>query len=159
MEDKDREDMESNVQPAEAKAIEEKQRQSVFNAGTEPGVLTPPPPSDSPSDQPWQEWIDQASEFVKKLPDDLRKFLSNYQQQLLFLALLFSSFVAVRITLAVLDAINGVPLLAPMLELVGLGYTSWFVYRYLWRASTRSELVAEFDSLKTQVVGQDSQES
>lgn len=40
-----------------------------------------------------------------------------------------------------------------MLELVGIGYTGWFVWRYLWKASTRQELFSEFDKLKSQVLG------
>ncbi|XP_019460230.1 PREDICTED: protein CURVATURE THYLAKOID 1A, chloroplastic-like isoform X2 [Lupinus angustifolius] len=41
------------------------------------------------------------------------------------------SIVFVWLTSIVLGAINSVPLLPKLLELVGLGYTGWFVYRYL----------------------------
>ena len=58
-----------------------------------------------------------------------------------------------NITLSVLDAINHIPLLSPILELVGVGYSVWFVSRYLLKESTRAELVSEFDSLKEQVFG------
>jgi hypothetical protein len=60
--------------------------------------------------------------------------------------------------LAVLDAINDIPLLSPVFELVGIGYTAWFVYRYLLKVETRKELGEEFKSLKGQVVGKDSVE-
>jgi len=56
----------------------------------------------------------------------------------------------------VLDSINDIPLLAPVFELVGIGYTAWFVYRYLLKVETRKELAQEFNSLKGEVVGQDS---
>ena len=52
-----------------------------------------------------------------------------------------------------IDALNDVPLLAPTFELIGMGYTAWFVYRYLLKASTRQELVQEFKSYKEQVTG------
>uniref|UniRef100_K3XZX8 Cyanobacterial aminoacyl-tRNA synthetase CAAD domain-containing protein n=1 Tax=Setaria italica TaxID=4555 RepID=K3XZX8_SETIT len=39
--------------------------------------------------------------------------------------------VALWLTSVVVGAINAVPLLPKILELVGLGYTGWFVYRYL----------------------------
>ncbi|XP_048141565.1 protein CURVATURE THYLAKOID 1A, chloroplastic isoform X2 [Rhodamnia argentea] len=39
--------------------------------------------------------------------------------------------VAVWLSSVVVGAINSVPLLPKIMELVGLGYTGWFVYRYL----------------------------
>ncbi|WP_243903127.1 CAAD domain-containing protein, partial [Aetokthonos hydrillicola] len=46
-----------------------------------------------------------------------------------------------------------IPLVAPTFELIGIGYSVWFVYRYLLKASTRQELTDEIAGLKTQVVG------
>uniref|UniRef100_A0ACD5GQJ7 CAAD domain-containing protein n=1 Tax=Desertifilum tharense IPPAS B-1220 TaxID=1781255 RepID=A0ACD5GQJ7_9CYAN len=53
----------------------------------------------------------------------------------------------------VVDAINDIPLLAPFFELVGIGYSAWFVYRYLRLASTRQELANKIQGLKDDVVG------
>ncbi|CAL2241940.1 unnamed protein product [Prunus armeniaca] len=39
--------------------------------------------------------------------------------------------VVVWLSSIVVGAVNSVPLLPKVLELVGLGYTGWFVYRYL----------------------------
>ena len=39
------------------------------------------------------------------------------------------------------------------MEIVGLGYSGWFVWRYLLKASNRKELLGEFDALKNQVFG------
>ncbi|KAK3005367.1 hypothetical protein RJ639_015470 [Escallonia herrerae] len=39
--------------------------------------------------------------------------------------------VAIWVSSIVVGAINSVPLLPKIMELVGLGYTGWFVYRYL----------------------------
>ncbi|KZV39473.1 hypothetical protein F511_17002, partial [Dorcoceras hygrometricum] len=39
--------------------------------------------------------------------------------------------VAVWLASIVVSAVNSVPLLPKIMELVGLGYTGWFVYRYL----------------------------
>ncbi len=60
---------------------------------------------------------------------------------------------AVRVILAVLDAINDIPLAQPVLELVGISYTTWFIFRYLLKDSTRQELVAEIDSVRKQILG------
>jgi threonine/homoserine/homoserine lactone efflux protein len=71
------------------------------------------------------------------------------------LGLILAGFVTVKVTLAVLEAIGDIPLLAPLLQLIGIAYTAWFVYRYLWKASSRQELVAEIDAIKTQIFGHD----
>ncbi|PNW56634.1 UNVERIFIED_CONTAM: hypothetical protein BEN50_07930 [Euhalothece sp. KZN 001] len=107
----------------------------------------------------WQEQIKPAVDVFSKLPDYVGQFFADYQQPLLTLLLIIGAIVTVRVTLAVLGAINGIPLLSPVFELVGLGYTAWFVYRYLLRASTRQELASEFNTLKGQVVGKNSQKS
>jgi len=51
-------------------------------------------------------------------------------------------------------ALNSVPLLPKLMELVGLGYTSWFVYRYLLFKSSREELVKDVDELKKKITGE-----
>jgi hypothetical protein len=95
---------------------------------------------------------------LSKLPDYVGGFFSSYQQPLITLTLILSGIITVKVTLAVLDAINDIPLLSPVFELVGIGYTGWFVYRYLLKVETRKELGEEFKSLKGQVVGKDSVE-
>ncbi|RMF20740.1 MAG: hypothetical protein D6756_13675 [Cyanobacteria bacterium J083] len=109
-----------------------------------------------PADIPWQEWIEPVVDFLGKLPDELGSFFSDYKKPLITLLVFLSGLVTVYVTLAVLDAINDIPLLAPFFELVGIGYTGWFAWRYLLKAETRSELIAEFEALKSQVVGKNS---
>lgn len=53
----------------------------------------------------------------------------------------------------VIGAINSVPLLPKIMELVGLGYTGWFVYRYLLFKSSRKELATDIDALKKKIAG------
>lgn len=125
----------------------------------QPGAITKLPPPAPSESQAWQEWVQPVTEFLSKLPDYVGGFFYNYQQPLITIGLILSGIVTVKVTLAILDAINDVPLLAPVFELVGIGYTAWFVYRYLLKAETRQELVGEFKSLKGQVVGKDSVES
>ncbi|GMH17288.1 hypothetical protein Nepgr_019129 [Nepenthes gracilis] len=61
--------------------------------------------------------------------------------------------VAVWLSSTVVGAINSVPLLPKIMELVGLGYTGWFVYRYLLFKSGRKELAEDIESLKKKVAG------
>ncbi|EER89571.1 hypothetical protein BDA96_10G134000 [Sorghum bicolor] len=61
--------------------------------------------------------------------------------------------VALWLTSVVVGAINAVPLLPKILELVGLGYTGWFVYRYLLFKESRKELAADIETLKKKIAG------
>jgi hypothetical protein len=120
-----------------------------------PGVITPAKMSSTSSDdQNWQEWVDVVVDFLAKVPEQLGSFFSDYKQPLTTLGLIITAAITVYITLSVLDAIDHIPLLSSILELVGLGYSAWFITRYLLKASTRQELFAEFDGLKQQVLGE-----
>ncbi|CAL5052311.1 unnamed protein product [Urochloa decumbens] len=61
--------------------------------------------------------------------------------------------VALWLTSVVVGAINAVPLLPKLLELVGLGYTGWFVYRYLLFKDSRKELATDIETLKKKIAG------
>lgn len=61
--------------------------------------------------------------------------------------------VAVWLSSIIVGAINSVPLLPKILELVGLGYTGWFVYRYLLFKQSRKELATDIEGLKKKIAG------
>lgn len=92
---------------------------------------------------------------MSQIFDYLKEFVDSNQKSLINLLLIFLGIIAVKVTLAIISAINDIPLLAPTFELVGLGYTGWFVYRYLLTNSSRQELGQEFQALKNQVMGQE----
>ncbi|MCC5637650.1 CAAD domain-containing protein [Nostoc sp. CHAB 5844] len=109
-----------------------------------------------PPAQPQEEWIkygEQISGFLATLPEYLGSFFNKYKQPLVSVGLIVTALVAVKVLLAILDSLNDIPLVAPTFELIGIGYSAWFVYRYLLKASTRKELTNEITTLKSQVVG------
>jgi hypothetical protein len=110
----------------------------------------------SSSNQTFEEIRDRVVAILSELPDYVSSFFGEYQKPIVTVGLVVAALVTVRVTLAVVDAINDIPLLSPFLELVGIGYSAWFVYRYLLRASNRQELLNELNSLKDQVVGKSS---
>lgn len=112
-----------------------------------------PPASESETSQQLKQVGDRIYAFLSGLPDYLSDFFGEYKRPIVTLGLIFGSVVSVKLTLALLDAINDIPLLAPTFELIGFSYTAWFIYRYLWRASNREELAGSFNSLKDQVLG------
>jgi hypothetical protein len=105
------------------------------------------------TDQAWQEWLQPVWEIVGKIPELTGQFFADNKQPLISLGIILLGIVSVKILVAVLDAIDDIPLLAPMLQLVGLGYTAWFVWRYLWKASNRQELLGELGAFKDQIFG------
>lgn len=141
---------------AEAGILKEAKETRIEVNVDRPGAIKTLPPTNSSTDQPWQEWVQPVTEFLSKLPDYVGGFFQSYQRPIITILLLLSALITVRVTLAVIDAINGIPLLAPVFELVGIGYTAWFVYRYLLKVETRQELADEFEALKGQVLGKDS---
>jgi hypothetical protein len=140
---------------AEAQKLEEAQDLKVDVNVDKPGAIIKPPAPSPSTGQPWQEWVQVGSDFFSKLPDYVSDFFSSYQKPLITLGLILTGGITVKITLAVLDAIDDIPLLAPVFELVGIGYTAWFVNRYLLKVETRKELADEFKALKGQIVGKD----
>lgn len=57
------------------------------------------------------------------------------------------------LTRSTLAALDDIPLLPSLLQLIGIGYTVWFANRYLWRAAHRRELASQFAALKQDVIG------
>lgn len=144
------------IAAAQTEKLKEAQEHRVEVNVEQPSAIAQLPPADRTTDQAWQEWVQPILDFVAKLPGILIGFYYEYQQSILVVGLALAGLISVYITLAVLDAINDIPLLAPIFELVGIGYTIWFVARYLWKAESRKELAAEFNSLKGQLLGKDS---
>ncbi len=147
--------MESNAdKKAEAQTVAKAEQNSPKVIAEPAGTMAKVTKEPSQGDRPWQEYLD---EFLKA-PEYVLNFVSEYRQPLTYLALFVSSIIAVKITLALISSINDVPLLAPLFELIGIGYSGWFIYRYMLRASTRQELKNEFSSMKSQVAGENARD-
>jgi hypothetical protein len=135
---------------------ESKSAQKTMDISLEgPGSLAQLPAS-STEEAEWQHVLERATSILSDLPDFLTGFFGEYKRPILTVSLIVGAVVAVKVTLAILNAINDVPLLAPTFELIGIGYSGWFIYRYLLRATNRKELVGEISDLKGQIVGKDS---
>jgi hypothetical protein len=111
------------------------------------------PSTESSTENKWQPFGEKTSVFIDSLPTYIADFFNKYNQLLVTLGWILAAFATVKLTLALLDAINDIPLLPLMLELVGLGYTTWFVFRYLLSAASRQELTESVKTLKEQFLG------
>ncbi len=115
------------------------------------GTITKIQPTQSQDE--WVQYGEKISSFLATLPEYLGSIFNKYKQPLTVVGLIVASFVTLRVVFAILDALNDIPLVAPTFELIGIGYSAWFVYRYLLKASSREELTSEITTLKSQVVG------
>ncbi len=118
------------------------------------GTITKIQPSTQSQEQ-WLKYGEQLSSYLSNFTDYAGTFFNKYKQLFTYLGIGIGALIAVRVVLSILDALNDVPLVAPTFELIGIGYSAWFIYRYLLKASTRNELTSEITTLKTQVVGKD----
>ncbi|MBN3923970.1 CAAD domain-containing protein [Nostoc sp. NMS4] len=125
---------------------------TVAEINSQTGTITKLQPPAQSQDE-WLKYGEQVSTFLATLPEYLGSFFNQYKQPLVTVGLIVGSIVGVKVLLAILDALNDIPLVAPTFELIGIGYSAWFVYRYLLKASTRKELTSEITTLKSQVVG------
>jgi hypothetical protein len=126
--------------------------------GTNPQTLAKLPPAEESNNQ--LEMIGaQVSQFLAEIPEDLSKFYSAYKTPIIALIVFLASVVTLRVLLAMLAAVNDIPLVSPIFELIGIGYSGWFVFRYLLKAPTRKELAVEIESFKKQITGKNTTES
>ncbi|MBD2090007.1 CAAD domain-containing protein [Microcoleus sp. FACHB-1515] len=109
--------------------------------------------TDAETNEQWRQIGERVSAFLSDLPDYIGAFFSQYKRPLTVIGLFFGAVISVKLLLAILDSINDIPLLAPTFELIGIGYSAWFVYRYLWQASNRKELADSFNTFKNRVLG------
>ncbi|MDT9315140.1 CAAD domain-containing protein [Limnospira sp. PMC 1306.21] len=97
---------------------------------------------------------EKVLDFFSNLPENFSKFFSEYYRPLTTVILIIVLFVTLRVLVGVIDIINQIPLVKPSLEMVGIGFSGWFVYRYLLRSETREELVNKWREFKKDVFGE-----
>ncbi len=129
---------------------------TVSDINAQTGTITKLQPPAQSQDQ-WLKYGEQISGFLATLPEYVTSFFNQYKQPLVSVGLIVGAIVTVKVLLAILDSLNDIPLVAPTFELIGIGFSGWFVYRYLLKATTRKELTTEITTLKSQVVGKNAQ--
>ncbi|AFY68777.1 hypothetical protein Pse7367_0467 [Thalassoporum mexicanum PCC 7367] len=93
-------------------------------------------------------------DLVNKLKELWQKLTSAEQKpRITSVVIVVVSVLALIITSKLLEVVNSLPLLPPFLELVGIGYSIWFIQRYLFLAETRQELVDNVKGIKSKILG------
>jgi len=96
---------------------------------------------------------DTSSASADELIEDLKAKWDAVEDKPTVLLYGGGAIVALWLTSVVVGAINAVPLLPKIMELVGLGYTGWFVYRYLLFKESRKDLASDIETLKKKITG------
>lgn len=122
-------------------------------------MLPPATESVNQTNAQLQQISAKVSTFLEQLPVYISRFFQSYKSPLITFGLFLAAIVTLRVLFAIIDAINGIPLFASIFEVIGVGYTTWFVYRYLLQASTRQELATKIQSLRQDIVGESSESS
>ncbi|WIA23039.1 hypothetical protein OEZ86_009955 [Tetradesmus obliquus] len=91
---------------------------------------------------------------VDQMVKDLQEKWDKVENKTTVVAYGVGGIVLIWFSSTLVTALNGIPLLPKFMELVGLGYTSWFIYRYLLFKSSREELVKDVDELKKKITGE-----
>ncbi|HEY9811975.1 MAG TPA: CAAD domain-containing protein, partial [Candidatus Sericytochromatia bacterium] len=99
----------------------------------------------------WQQILQQGTQVLSDLPDYVGKFVSRYKKPIITLGLITAGAIAVYLTITLLDAVNHIPLLEPIFQLIGFGYATWFAARNLVLASTRQKFLAKLQTFKPQI--------
>ncbi|WP_242031875.1 CAAD domain-containing protein [Microcoleus sp. FACHB-672] len=97
-------------------------------------------------------WIKVLQPFLKA-PTYLGEFFNEYKGPVVTGAGVLVALVMGNVIVELIEGINDIPLIAPALELIGIGYTSWFIYRYGTSTAGRQAFYQEFKALKEQFVG------
>jgi CAAD domains of cyanobacterial aminoacyl-tRNA synthetase len=109
--------------------------------------------ANSELDSQVQRVTQQISSFLAELPSNINRFYQDYKTPVLSFAVLLAGIIVLRVSLAIIGAINSIPLVKPIFELIGIGYSGWFAYRYLLNSSARKELAETIDTTKQEVLG------
>lgn len=97
--------------------------------------------------------LDKAASFIESLPGYLGQTFGEYRKPLTTIGLFVGLAVGIAIANGILSVINTIPLMPPLLESVGLGYTGWFIWRYLVFDENRQDLLNDYQALKNRILG------
>ncbi|KAL0426079.1 UNVERIFIED_CONTAM: protein CURVATURE THYLAKOID 1A, chloroplastic [Sesamum radiatum] len=96
---------------------------------------------------------DESSIDTNELFSDLKEKWDAVENKTTVIIYGGGAVVAVWLASTLIGAVNSVPLLPKIMELVGLGYTGWFVYRYLLFKQSRKELATDIEAIKKKIAG------
>jgi hypothetical protein len=127
---------------------------AVSEIAAAPIAVTPSPKVESDATNSDQLNNDQVIDLWKQVTKLWDEYFGEGKKANLTLVLTILATIPVLVaTSTLLEFLNKLPLLPSVFELVGFGYSAWFVYRYLLLANTRKELTDVISGWKNKVLG------
>lgn len=114
---------------------------------------TPTPAVGGLTDEQWQQAREKLYWLLTVFPDQVSAFLGEYRQPLQTLLIILATIPFVALAIAILEVVNTIPLLAPICQLIGFGYGSWFLYRYVLFDEGRREFAQKIEAYKAKILG------
>ena len=115
--------------------------------------------TDSTSEKKWQFIGKNIVDFLGEIPTNVAQTYKRFQTPIVSVVLLVTIAILVKILVAVFSALNEIPLVEPILELIGGGYVVWFTFRYLLKGSTREELGIQINTFVEQFMNKKTKSS
>ena len=104
-------------------------------------------------EESWRSIQAQASTFFANATSSITAFFKNNRSLLTTLGWVFLALLGMRLLLGALDAFDDIPLVSPLLKLIGFVYVVRFVWRYLLRKRDRQELMQSINRAKGEIFG------
>ncbi|CAG9464328.1 unnamed protein product [Pedinophyceae sp. YPF-701] len=105
------------------------------------------------------EGAEIAKVKAKELAAEASAAWEKTEEKPAVVAIAAASFLGLWFAAGVIDSVDKLPVLPPLLELVGLGYTAWFIYRYLIFEPSRAELKDLITTTYKEMTGKDTKKA
>jgi CAAD domains of cyanobacterial aminoacyl-tRNA synthetase len=120
-------------------------------------AIVPPATATATSESPQELWLPiqmhETTLLIDRISASIEKIFQENRQLLTWLGLTTLAILAIRLLFAGLNALDSIPLVTPMLKLIGAIYLGRFGWRYLIRDRSRQELIELIDRTKAEVLG------
>ena len=101
----------------------------------------------------WVAIQPKTTAFLDDAYSAFNNFYKQNQQLLTTLGLVLLGMIGLKVLFAGLSAIDGIPLMTPLLKIVGFYYVGRFLWRYSIREQDRQELMASIEQIKAEIFG------
>lgn len=135
--------------------LETTQLEDLQNMYVDP-LAAAPTSSESATESAQELWFTiqtKNQDLFESISSKTANFVKENQQLLTTLGLVFLGIISLRLLFASLNAIESIPLMTPLLKIVGAFYVGRFIWRYLIRESDRHDLIEVIKRTKAEVLG------
>ena len=87
------------------------------------------------------------------LPDEVKYFFEDNKELLKYSVIGGSFIMSLYVCSLIIDLVGHILFVAPIMELIGLGYSGWFVYKFLLFKEGRIELSYLMKNIKKSTLG------